>query len=106
MGRDSLGQFEQLVLLAVLRLEGEAYTVPIIRDIASRTGREVSHSAVHVALKRMERRGLVTSGLGEPTATRGGRAKRFYQITPEAVEALHRERTAMRNMWAGLEEAR
>lgn len=105
MGRDSLGQFEQLVLLAVLRLQGDAYAVPIIDEIARQTGRTVSHSAVHVALKRMEGRGLVTSRLGEPTARRGGRAKRFYRTTAAAVEQLHLERSALMSMWDGIEEA-
>ncbi len=105
MGRDSLGQFEQLVLLAVLRLRGEAYAVPVIEEIERQTGRRVSHSAVHVALKRMEGRDLVTSRLGEPTAQRGGRAKRYYRTTPAAVEQLTAERKALLSMWDGVEEA-
>lgn len=104
MGRDSLGQFEQLVLLAVLRLRGDAYAVPVIDEIERQTGRTVSHSAVHVALKRMETRGLVTSSLGEPTAQRGGRAKRYYRATATALEQLQIQRDALLSMWDGIEE--
>ncbi len=104
MGRDSLGDFEQLVMLAVARLGDDAYVVPIIAEIGDRTGRRASHAAVYVALKRLETKGLVTSRLGEPTAERGGRAKRFFALEPDAMERLRGSRDALLSMWQGLEE--
>ena len=104
MGRDTLGDFEQLVMLAVARLDDDAYVVPIIAEIAARTGRQASHAAVYVALKRLEAKGLVTSRLGEPTAERGGRAKRFFSLEADAMERLRGSRDALLSMWQGLEE--
>lgn len=106
MGRDSLGQFEQLVLLAIVRLGESAYAVSIMDEIEARTGRSTSHAAVHIALKRMEKKGLVASRLGAPTTERGGRAKRFFSHTPLALEQLRSQREALLNMWDGVEEAR
>ena len=103
MGRDSLGEFEQLVLLATLRLGKNAYVVPIIDDIAARTGREVTHAAVYVALRRLEKRDLVASRLGESTPERGGKPKRFFEVAPEAIAQLQDSRDALLNMWKGLE---
>lgn len=105
MGRDSLGEFEQLVLLATLRLGRDAYVVPIIDDITDRTGRNVTHAAVYVALRRLEKRGLVSSRLGESTPERGGKPKRYFDVAPEAVSQLRESRDALLNMWKGLEPA-
>ena len=104
MGRDSLGDFEQLVLLAVARLGDNAYVVPILEEIATRTGRESSHAAVYVALRRLESKNLVVSRLGEPTAERGGRAKRFFRLEADAIERLRESRDALLSMWDGVEE--
>ena len=104
MGRDTLGQFEQLVLLAILQLSDGAYAVPIVREIEARTGRTVAHAAVYVALKRLGARGMVSSTLGKPTAEQGGRAKRFYRVEPEALRRLNDERVALLAMWDGLEQ--
>lgn len=103
MGRNSLGEFEQLVLLACLRLGDEAYVVPVMEEIEQRTGRSVTHAAVYVALKRLEERGLVASELGTSTPERGGRPKRFFRVAPEAVSMLSEARQAMDNMWKGVE---
>jgi PadR family transcriptional regulator PadR len=103
VGRDSLGTFEQLVLLACLRLKEEAYTVSIMQEIEDRTGRRSQHSAIYVALRRLERRGLVRSHLGEPTPERGGRPKRYFRATPEAGTALVAARDELLAMWEGLE---
>lgn len=102
MGRN-LGEFEQIVLLAVLRLGEEAYTVPIIDEIERRTGREVAHAAVYVALRRLEKKGLVRSHLGEPRAERGGRARRYFEVDEAAVAQLRQQRDALLAMWEGLE---
>lgn len=106
MGRETLGEFEQLVLLACLQLGEDAYTVSIVDEIARRTGREASHSAVYVALRRLEDKGLATSSLGESTPERGGRPKRFFRAAPEALPALREARDALLSMWDGLEGAR
>lgn len=105
MGRDSLGEFEQLVLLACLRLGDDAYTVSIVDEIARRTGRDPSHSAVYVALRRLEDKELVRSALGESTPERGGRPKRFFHVEPEALPALREARDTLLSMWEGLEGA-
>jgi DNA-binding PadR family transcriptional regulator len=106
MPRESLGEFEQLVLLACLRLGDDAYAVPIIEEIAARTGREASHAAVYVALKRMEKKGLVSSYMSEPVAERGGRSRRCFEVLPEAMEQLRASRDALLNMWDGVEAKR
>jgi PadR family transcriptional regulator PadR len=103
MGRESLGEFEQLVLLACLHLEDKAYAVPIIEEIEKRTGRTASHAAVYIALRRLEKKGLVESSLADPTPERGGRAKRFFRVVPQAVELLRESREALLAMWQGLE---
>ena len=103
MSRESLGEFEQLVLLACLQLEDDAYAVPIIRELEERTGRSPTHAAIYVTLRRLEKKGLVTSTLADPTPERGGRAKRYFTVQPEAVQLLQDSRDALLNMWRGLE---
>lgn len=103
MPRESLGEFEQLVLLACLRLGPDAYSVSIIDEIAARAGRDASHAAVYVALKRLEKKGLVSSRMGESVAERGGRSKRHFEVMPEAVEQLRTSRDALLRMWDGVE---
>lgn len=83
----ALGEFELLVLLAVLRLGPQAYAVSVRREIAAQTGREVSRGAVYVTLDRLAHKGLLRSRLGEPTAVRGGKAKRFFVVEPAGREA-------------------
>ena len=98
----SLGEFEQIVLLAVLRLKGEAYGVSIRAEISKRTGREPSAGALYTTLDRMEQKGLLTSRMGEPTPERGGRAKRFYVVTTAGAAAITRAQSAFRSMLDGL----
>jgi PadR family transcriptional regulator PadR len=88
-GCDRLGRFEEIVLLALVRLRENAYGVPIRREIAERTGRDVSFGAVYTTLERLERKGYVSSRLGEPTAERGGRAKKYFRIEAPGVRALN-----------------
>jgi PadR family transcriptional regulator PadR len=88
-GNLRLGQFEELVLLALLRLGENAYGVPIRREIAERTGRDVSFGAVYTTLERLERKGYVKSWVGEPTPERGGRAKRYFRIEAPGKSALN-----------------
>jgi len=100
----SLGEFEQLVLLGVLHGGGDAYGVPVWREIGARTGREVSLAAVYKTLDRLEGKGLVRSHVGAPTAERGGRAKRLYRTTPAGLRALRAAIGGVRRMAAGLDE--
>jgi DNA-binding PadR family transcriptional regulator len=103
MGELPLSEFEQMVLLAVVRLEDEAYGVTVHREIESRTGRSASVTATYAALERMEQRGLATSRVGEATPVRGGRAKKHFQITPQGALALREARADMERMWKGLD---
>ena len=100
----ALGDFEQLVLLGVLRLEAEAYGAAIRQEIHARSGRDVSINAVYTTLDRLERKGLLRSWTGEPTAIRGGRRRKFYGLRPAGVAALRQSYQAIRSMADGLEE--
>jgi DNA-binding PadR family transcriptional regulator len=102
MGREQLGEFEHLVLLAVARLGQDAYGVPIVDELERQTGRRVSRASVYVALKRLEAKALIQSTLGDPTPERGGRAKRYFQISPLAERRLIEAREALMKMWANL----
>ena len=99
---ESIGEFEQLILFAVLRLEASASAVPIRHEIESRSGRTISSGALYTALDRLETRGFLRSRLGEPTAARGGKRKRFYAIEPAGARALTRSYTALRRMASGM----
>lgn len=100
--RDSLGRFEELILLAMLRLGPGAYGLALRREVEERTGREVSTGALYTALKRLEQRGLVSSQVGEPTAERGGRRKRHYCLEDPGVVALQNSYTDYTRMSEGL----
>jgi PadR family transcriptional regulator PadR len=105
MARGSIGDFEQLVLLATLRLGDRAYGVPIVDEINERTGRTVSRAAVYIALRRLESKGMLRSRLAEPTPERGGRAKRFFTVEPLGMALLSGARGDLLSMWDGLQEA-
>jgi len=98
-----LGEFEQIVLLALLRLGEDAYGVAVSREIKRRTGREVSVAAVYKTLMRLEEKGLVTSRVGDPTPQRGGRRKKYYEIEPDGRRALRVALHAIRRMTGGLD---
>ena len=99
---DSLGEFEQLILFALLRLGEDAYGVTIRQEIEKRTGRNVSSGAIYTALERMETRGYVTSRMGEPTPERGGRRKKYYTLEAAGSKALNRSYDALQRMAKGL----
>lgn len=103
MGRDTLGEVEQLVLLAILRLGEQAYGVPIAEEILERTGREVSRAAVYIALRRLRQKGLVSSWLADPDPVPGGKAKRYFRVEPAGVDRLAEARSTLMNMWEGLQ---
>jgi len=102
-GREHLGEFEQIVLLAVLRLGDEAYGVPIRREIEARTRRTVTVGALYRTLDRLEEKGHVTSSFGEPTAARGGRSRRYFKLRPIGLRTLRASRDVLAAMWDGLE---
>jgi DNA-binding PadR family transcriptional regulator len=101
MGR-ALGEFEQLVLFALLDLEDDAYGAAIVRSIEERTGRDVSPGAVYTALDRLATRGLVSSSVGEPTPERGGRRRKHYRMEPAGALELSHSVDVLRSMSAGL----
>jgi len=100
-----LGSFELMVLLAVLRLDDDkAYGVPISTEIEQTTGRSVALASVYAALKRLEDRGWVSSRVGESTAERGGRAKRYFRVTAKGVRRVREAKGALVKMWGGIRE--
>jgi PadR family transcriptional regulator PadR len=103
MARESLGDIEHFVLVALVRLGGESYGVEIMREISARTGRDVARSAVYVAMRRLEAKGLLHSRLGEATAVRGGRPKRYFGLTKAGAKQLSESRRAFIRMWADVD---
>ena len=99
----ALGDFEQLVLFGVLRRGEEAYGAAIRQEIHARSGRDVSINAVYTTLDRLERKGLLRSWIGEPTAVRGGRRRKFYGLRPAGISALRQSYQAVISMAEGLE---
>lgn len=97
-----MGEFEQLVLLAILRLEQGAYGMEIRAEIEARTGRDVSYGAVYTTLDRLERKGWVSHELGSPTPERGGRAKKYFRVERAGREALRDTRRVFEVMWEGV----
>ena len=100
----ALGEFEQLILLSLVRLGDDAYGVTIKGEIEEQTGREIFVGAVYTALSRLQKHGCVSSTIGEPTAQRGGRRKKFYSLEPAGEEMLSRSLEAYRSMASGIEE--
>ena len=102
--RDYLGEFEMVVMLSLLHLGDDAYGMTIRLDIEERTGRSVSIGAVYTTLRRLQRKGYVTSELGTPSPSRGGRAKKFFRLEPEGREALERSREMFARLWSDVPE--
>ena len=101
--RSFLGEFEHLVLAAALRLGEKSYGASLIREIEERTARDVPTGSVYVTLDRLEKKRMVRSMLGEPDPRRGGRPKRFIEVTPPGIESLSKHRDALLRIWDGLE---
>lgn len=97
-----LGEFEHVVLLAILRLGDGAYGVSIREEIQARTDREPGPGALYTTLDRLEDKGLIKSRLGDPTPQRGGRAKRYFQVSAMGVEAVARAQRSYRRLLEGL----
>lgn len=102
MSRESLGHFELLVLLALLRQGDEAYGVPIAQAIEQSTGKPVILASVYNTLERLEAKELVSSTMGEPTAERGGRAKRYFSTTPAGLREVRAAKKALTVLWRGI----
>jgi len=102
MNREFLGSLELMVLLALVRLDENAYGVPISREIEEKSGREVAIASVYAVLERLEQRGFVKSEVGEPTPERGGRAKRYFRITAKGVREVKDTQRTLSELWKGL----
>lgn len=103
MPRGTLGEFEQQVLLAILQLGGETYSVPIVLELEERTGREVAQAAVFIVLQRLEKKGLLTSRLDDRAVEETGRVRRYFKPTKEALRRLQNSRRALVRLWEGLD---
>lgn len=104
MKGDNLGEFEELVLLTVCNLNGEAYGLAIRKTIAEEAERTVSVGAIYAALERLERKEYVESWMGEPTQARGGRRKRMYRATASGVDVLLHVRRVRSRFWKRFDE--
>ena len=105
MAHQGLGEFEQMVLLAIAHLRGEAYGIPIVAEIERRTGRRVARAAVYITLRRLEEKGFVSTWMGDPTPERGGKGRRYVKLEAEGARALIEARQAAERMWQGLDPA-
>jgi len=102
--REQLGSFELMVMLVLIRLGDNAYGVPICEELEKRTGRDVAVGSVYAALERLQDKGFVTSELGEPTAERGGRAKRYFHVTARGLKEVRETQRSLVKLWNGLPE--
>jgi PadR family transcriptional regulator PadR len=102
MSRESLGHFELLVLLAVMRQGDEAYGVPVAREIERSTGKPVIFASVYNTLERLEEKGLIRSAVGQPTPERGGRAKRYFSVTTAGSREVKAAKKALTLLWRGI----
>jgi DNA-binding PadR family transcriptional regulator len=102
MASESLGEFEQVILLAIAHLGSGAYGGSIRREIEARTGREIAVGGLYTALERLERKNFVSSVMSDPTPQRGGRARRHFEVEPAGAAALTRSRELLARMWDGL----
>lgn len=99
MKRTYLGEFEEIVLLTVAGLEGQAYGVALTHEIIEQTGRSVRLNQIHAALQRLEDKGMVKSEMGEPTAERGGRRKRLFTVTAYGRRTLQEIQDVRASLW-------
>jgi PadR family transcriptional regulator, regulatory protein PadR len=98
-----LGEFEQIVLLAILRLGDEAYAIPIRQEIEERTGRSVARGALYTALERLEAKRCLRSRMSSPLPERGGRSRRYFTVTPAGLAAIRSSRRSLLRLWQGLD---
>jgi PadR family transcriptional regulator PadR len=100
--RNYLGEFELMILLAVIRLGEQAYGVPISRELEAYRERDVSVGSVYAALERLEAKGLVSSSFGDPTPERGGKAKRYFRVTGVGLHRVRETRSVLSKLWRAL----
>lgn len=105
MSQDHLGEFEQMVLLSIMRLDEGAYGLAVRDELESVAGRSPSSGALYTTLDRLERKGLLESEAGESSGTRGGRPRRYVRVTPAGRALLARSRSTLMALWDGLEGA-
>jgi len=98
-----LGEFEHLLLLAILRLGSDVNGADVTQELTRQTGRDPARGTMYVTLDRLEQKGYLTSTMGAPTRERGGKARRLYSLTPDGLAALKRSGQALRAMWQGHE---
>jgi DNA-binding PadR family transcriptional regulator len=103
LSRDQLGELEKQILIALLRVGPEAYSVPILEELEERTGREVAAAAVYIVLRRLEEKGLVRSVLGPPEADEGGRDRRYFTMTRQGLRRLRAVREVWLRLWDGVD---
>ncbi len=103
MGTKHIGELEQMVLLAITRLGSDAYGMAVLRELESRADRVVSRGALYLVLERMVQKGYLSTRLGEPTPGRGGRAKRFFELTEVGREAIRVSGRSLRALWEGMD---
>jgi len=103
--RSNLGEFELMLLLAVIHLGDEAYGVTIMQQLEAYRGRGVAVGSVYAALERLENKNLVESSLGDPTPERGGKAKRYFRITKEGLNQVHETRRVLTRLWKNIPES-
>ena len=103
MPREGLGEFEHRVLLAILRLGAESYSVPIVLELEERLGKPVAPAAVYIALRRLEKKDLVSSKMAD--GVDGSRARRYFKVEPAGVQRLQESRRELEALWEGLETA-
>lgn len=103
MGRDHLGGFEHRVLLAILRLGDRAYSVSIVQELEERLGRTVAPAAVYIALRRLEKRGLVRSTKEAAPSEEGGRERRYFRLVERGLRRLRASRRELERLWQGVE---
>lgn len=100
--RETLGNFELMIMLVLIRLGPDAYGVPIAREILLQTGREAALGSVYATLERLEEKGFVSSEIGDPTPQRGGRAKRYFRVTPKGLREIRQTQRMLVKLWRGL----
>ena len=98
-----LGEFEQMVLLAILRLGDEAYGVKVVEELRDQADREVNRGSLYLTLDRLEAKGMLESVIAKPTPERGGRGKRYLTVTPAGARALQKSRLTLLRLWQGVE---
>src|SRR5205823_2308906 len=102
--KEQLGNFELMVMLAIIRIGDNAYGVPIAEELEKRTGRDVATGSVYAALERLEDKGCITSELGEATPERGGRAKKYFHVTAKGFREVRETQRSLVKLWQGLPE--